>query len=95
MPSADTKRLKFNWYQKSDKAPFIICVDLKCLIEKIAGCKNQPENSNKTKLDKHIPWSFSMSTILSCKIIENKHDVHKVKIVWKSFVNLSGSTQWR
>ena len=40
MPSADTKRLKFNWYQKSDKAPLIICVDLKCLIEKIAECKN-------------------------------------------------------
>ena len=34
MPSDDTKILEFNQYQKSDKAPFIIYVDLKCIIEK-------------------------------------------------------------
>ena len=32
--------LKFNQFQKSDKAPFIIHVDLESLIEKnIDGCK--------------------------------------------------------
>ena len=40
MLSEDTKILKFNQYQKSDKAPFIIYADLECIIEKIDGCKN-------------------------------------------------------
>ena len=39
MSSNDTKILEFNQYQKSDKAPFIIYADLKCIIEKIDGCK--------------------------------------------------------
>ena len=43
MPSEDTKILKFNQYQKSDKAPFIIYADLECAIEKTDGCKNNPE----------------------------------------------------
>ena len=39
MSSNDTKILEFNQYQKSDKAPFITYADLKCIIEKIDGCK--------------------------------------------------------
>ena len=45
MPSKDTKILEFNQYQQSDKAPFIIYADFECLIEKIDGCKNNPEHS--------------------------------------------------
>ena len=37
--SEDTKILEFNQYQKSDKAPFIIYVDLECLIKKIYNVK--------------------------------------------------------
>ena len=44
MPSEDSKLLKFNQYQKSDKASFIIYADLKCRIEKIDGCKSNLEN---------------------------------------------------
>ena len=40
----DTKILQFNQLHKSDKAPFIIYADFECLIEKIDGCKNNPEN---------------------------------------------------
>ena len=40
----DTKILEFNHYQKSDKAKFIIYADLECIIQKIDGCKNNPEN---------------------------------------------------
>ena len=39
MPSEDTKILKFNQYEKSDRAPFIIYGDLACIIEKIAKTK--------------------------------------------------------
>ena len=77
MPSEDTNILEFNQYQKSDKAPFIIYADLECLIEKIDECKNNPENSFTTKVSEHIPSGFSMSTILSFKSIENKHDIFR------------------
>ena len=81
MPSEDTEILGSNQYQKSDKAPFIIYADLECLIEKIDGCKNNPESSSKTKVSKHILSGFSMSTISSFRRIENKHDYTEVKIV--------------
>ena len=44
MPSEDTKIYKRNQNQKSDKAPFVTFADLECVIEKIDGCKNDPEN---------------------------------------------------
>ena len=88
MPSGDTKILEFNQYQKSDKVQFIIYAVLECLIEKTDGCKDNPENSSTTKVGKHILLGFSMSTMLSFKSIENKHDVYRDKIIWKSFVNL-------
>ena len=44
MPSQDTKILELKQYHKCDKATFIIYADLKCLIEKIDGCKINPEN---------------------------------------------------
>ena len=39
MPSEDNKMLKFNQYQISDKAPFIIYTDLEPLIEKLLYAK--------------------------------------------------------
>ena len=59
MPSEDTEILEFNQYQKSDKAPFIIYADLECLVEKIYGCKNNPENSSATKVREYISLGFS------------------------------------
>ena len=70
MPSEDNKILKFNQYQKTGKAPFIIYADLECIIEKIDGCKSNPENSSTTKVIKHIRSRFSMSTISSFRSIE-------------------------
>ena len=52
MPSEDTKILEFNQSQKSKKSAayyLFIYADLECLIEKIDGCKNNPENSSMTK----------------------------------------------
>ena len=87
MPSEDTKILKFNQYQKSDKAPFIIYADLDCIIEKIDGCKNNLENSSTTEVSEHTLSRFSMSTIYSFRSIENKHDVYRGKDCMKSFLN--------
>ena len=85
MPSEDTKMLEFNQYEKSDKAPFIIYADLECIIEKIDGCKNNPENSSTTKVSEHITSSFLMSTISSFRSIENKHDVYRGEDYIKKF----------
>ena len=85
MPSEETKILEFNQCQKSDKATITIHADLECLIEKIDRCKNNPENSSTTKVSEYIPSGFSMSTILSFKTIENKHDVYRGKDCMKKF----------
>ena len=76
MSFEDTKTLEFNQYQKSDKAPFTIYVDLECIIEKIYRCKKNTEKSSKTKVSKHIPPGFSMSTTSSFRSIEKKCDVY-------------------
>ena len=85
MPSEDVKILEFDQFQKSEKAPFIAYGDLECIIEKIDGCKNNPENSSTTKVSEHIPSDFSMSTILSFKSIENKHDIYRGKDCMEKF----------
>ena len=46
MPSEDNKILEFNQYQKPDKTSFIIYEDVEYIIEKIDGCKNNPEKSS-------------------------------------------------
>ena len=75
VPSEDTKTLEFNQYQKSDIAPFIIYADLECLIENVNACKNNPEKSSTTTVDRHVPSGFSLSTISSFKSIENRNVV--------------------
>ena len=80
MLSDDTK-LELNQYQKSDKVPFIVFVDLECMIKKTDRCKNNPENSSTTKASEHFSSGFSMSAVSSYINIEDKHNVYiKVKI---------------
>ena len=89
MPSEYFKILELNHYQKSDEALFIIYSDLECIIEKIDGCKNNPENLSTTNISEHIPSSFSMSTISSTRSIENKQDVYIGKDCMKKFCEFS------
>ena len=85
MRSEDTKILEFNQCQKSDKAPFIIQAVFECMIENIGGCKSNPESSSATKVSKHIPSGFPISTISSFRSTENKHDVYGGKDCMKKF----------
>ena len=85
MSSEDTKVLEFNQYQQSDKATLINYADRECIIEKIPGCKLNPENSYITKVSKHVPSGFSMSTISSFRGIENKHNAHRSKDCMKKY----------
>ena len=57
--------------------------DVECLIEKIDGYKNNPENSTTTNVGEHIPSRFSMSTISRFKSTGNKHDVCRGKYCMK------------
>ena len=70
MLSEDTKILEFCQYQKCDKTPFIIYADLECLLEKIDGCKNNPENSSTTKVGDNI----------SFRSIEKKRKTYRGKL---------------
>ena len=76
--SEDTKILGFNQYQKSDKVQFIIYADLESIIEKIDGCKNNPENSSSTKASEHILNACNIF-ISSFRSMENKRDVCRGK----------------
>ena len=58
---------------KSDKIPYIIYADNKCLIRKVDWCVNNPENSSTRKIGKHIHYGYSMSTIWEFDHIENTH----------------------
>ena len=50
------KKLKYyNFIQKPDKASFIVYADFDCIIEKIGGSINIPENSSTTKVREPIP----------------------------------------
>ena len=53
--------------------------DLECIIKKIDGCKNNPENSSTTKVSQHIPSGFAMCTTSLFRSIENKHNVYRGK----------------
>ena len=53
MSSENTKILKFNQQQTSNKAPFIIYADLECLIEKPDWYKSNAWNSSTAKVGKH------------------------------------------
>ena len=61
--------------------------DFERFIEKINGCKNNIESSSTKNIGESIPSGFLMSTTSSFGSIENKHDLSRGKIVWKSFVN--------
>ena len=63
MSSEGTKILQFSQYKKSDKVPFIIYADLGSIIQRMDGCKNNPENLSAIKVSEHISSGFSVSTI--------------------------------
>ena len=69
MSSQDTKILEFDQSHKSVEAPYIIYAEFECLIKKIDGYKNNPENSFTLKVGEHILSGFSMSTISTFKAI--------------------------
>ena len=55
------------------------------LIEKKDGSENNPGNSSTTKIGKHIPCGYLMSTICAFNNIESKHTLHRGEDCIKHF----------
>ena len=72
MPSPSNNIIKFNSGEKSLELPFIIYVDLECLLKKIDTCYNNPELSSTTKINQHIPSGYSIYTNCSFDKSNNK-----------------------
>ena len=62
MLEKDNKTLKYNYEEKSMKVSFIIYADIESLLEKMKTCHNNPENSLKTKINKHTASGYSLFT---------------------------------
>ena len=61
-PTKDNNAIKYNQGEKSIKLPFVVYVDLECLLEKMSTCYNNPEESSTTKINKHTPSGYSIFT---------------------------------
>ena len=84
MPTKDNNIIKYNQGEKSIKLPFVVYVDLECLLEKMNTCQNNPNESSTTEINKHIPSGYSLFTHCSFDK-KNKLDHHRGKDCMKKF----------
>ena len=67
------------------KVPFIIYVDIECLLEKMSACHNNPKKSETTKMNKHTPSGYSSFTHCSFDATKNKLDRYRRKDCMERF----------
>ena len=79
MLEEDNKILKFNQGEKSTKIPFIIYADLGCLLAKMNTCRNNPEKSSTTKINKYTPSGYSLFTQCLFDTTKNELDYYRGK----------------
>ena len=85
MPTKDNNIIKYNQGEKSIKLPFVIYADLECLIEKMSTCKNNPNESSTTEINKHTPSSYSIFTNCSFDQTKNKLNYYRGEDCMKTF----------
>ena len=86
MPEEDNETLKYNYEEKSMKAPFIIyAADIESLLEKINTCHNNPEKSSATKINKHTASGYSLFTHCSFDKTKSNLDYYRGKNCMKNF----------
>ena len=93
MPREDNKIPKYNHREKSMKIPFIINVDMECLLEKIDTCHNNPKKSSTTKITKHVAFGYSLFTHCSVDATKNRLDYYRGKDCMKNFSKDLKSTE--
>ena len=71
--------LKYNPGKKSLKAPFVIYLDLECLLKKEQSCQNNPEKSYTEKKARQEPSGWAMITKFSFNKTEDELDYYRGK----------------
>ena len=84
IPEKDNKILKYNYGEKSMKAPFIFYTDVESLLENMNTCHNNPEKSSTTKINEHTPSGYSLFTHCSFDTTKNKLDCCRGKNCMKN-----------
>ena len=79
MPTKNNNIIKYNHGEKSMKVPFVIYADLECLLKKMSTCIINPNESSTTKINKHIPSSYSIFTSCSFDGSKNKLNYYRGK----------------
>ena len=79
MPTKNNNIIKYNHGEKSMKLPFVIYADLECLLEKMSTCRNNPNESSTTKINKHTPSGYSIFTHCSFDKSKNKLNYYRGK----------------
>ena len=82
------KILKYNPGEKSLKVPFIIYVDLECLLRKIDLCQNDPEESFTEKKAEDTTSGYSWVMCCSFDKLKNERNYYRGKTAWKGFVKI-------
>ena len=70
MPIKNNNIIKYNHGEISMKLPFVIYVDLECLLEKMSTCINNTNESSTIEINKHTPSGYSVFT--HCLFDESK-----------------------
>ena len=79
MPSEKNKTSKLNPQKKLEKTPYGINVNIECLVKNIDSCENIPQISSSTKISKHMPRGYLLSTIWGFDHIQNKYSFYRGK----------------
>ena len=71
------KTLKYSYGEKSIKAPFIIYLDLECLLKKEQSCQSNPEKSYTEIEAKHEPSVYWCCLICSFNATKDKRNFYR------------------
>ena len=85
MPLEKDNMLEFKHYMKSYKMPYKYLCRHESLIQKIDGCRNNPEKHSTTKICEHIPSGCVMPAILGFEHTEDKNTLYRGKDFMKRF----------
>ena len=84
-PKGDKKILKYRHGGKSLKAPFIVHVDLECLLIKEQSCQNNSEKSYTERKAKHEASGYSLSLVFLFVKTKNRHYFYRGKDCIENF----------
>ena len=79
MPAQFNKTLKYNYGEKSLKTPFVIYVDLECLLLKQQSCQNNPNESYTERKAMHEPCGYALSLVSLFNSKQNKLSFYRGK----------------